>query len=100
MQNPTNDMVAAKIAEMEGGTAAMLTSSGQAANYFAVFNICEAGDHIVASSSLYGGTFNLLGTTLKKQGISCTFVDPEASEEELLSSELSAESVESAVFYA
>ena len=83
LQNPTNDMVAAKIAEMEGGTAAMLTSSGQAANYFAVFNICEAGDHIVASSSLYGGTFNLLGTTLKKQGISCTFVDPDASEEEL-----------------
>ena len=83
LQNPTNDAVAAKIADLEGGIAAMLTSSGQAANYFAVFNICEAGDHIVASSSLYGGTFNLLGTTLKKQGISCTFVDPDASEEEL-----------------
>lgn len=82
LQNPTNDIVASKIAELEGGVAAMLTSSGQAANYFAVFNICEAGDHIVASNSLYGGTFNLLGTTLKKQGIECTFVDPDASEEE------------------
>lgn len=83
LQNPTNDAVAAKIADLEGGEAAMLTSSGQAANYFAVFNICEAGDHIVASNSLYGGTFNLLGTTLKKQGIDCTFVNPDASEEEL-----------------
>lgn len=83
LQNPTNDAVAAKIAELEGGIAAMLTSSGQAANYFAVFNICEAGDHIVASNSLYGGTFNLLGTTLAKQGIECTFVDPDASPEEL-----------------
>lgn len=83
LQNPTNDAVAAKIADLEGGVAAMLTSSGQAANYFAVFNICEAGDHIVASNSLYGGTFNLLGTTLKKQGIDCTFVNPDASEEEL-----------------
>lgn len=83
LQNPTNDAVAAKIAELEGGVAAMLTSSGQAANYFAVFNICEAGDHIVASNSLYGGTFNLLGTTLKKQGIGCTFVDPDASEKEI-----------------
>ena len=83
LQNPTNDIVASKIAELEGGVAAMLTSSGQAANYFAVFNICEAGDHIVASNSLYGGTFNLLGTTLKKQGIECTFVDPDASEEEI-----------------
>lgn len=83
LQNPTNDAVAAKIADLEGGVGAMLTSSGQAANYFAVFNICEAGDHIVASNSLYGGTFNLLGTTLKKQGIECTFVDPDASAEEL-----------------
>lgn len=83
LQNPTNDIVASKIAELEGGVAAMLTSSGQAANYFAVFNICEAGDHIVASNSLYGGTFNLLGTTLKKQGIDCTFVDPDASAEEI-----------------
>lgn len=83
LQNPTNDAVAAKIADLEGGIAAMLTSSGQAANYFAVFNICEAGDHIVASNSLYGGTFNLLGTTLKKQGIDCTFVNPDASIEEL-----------------
>lgn len=83
LQNPTNDAVAAKIADLEGGVAAMLTSSGQAANYFAVFNICEAGDHVVASNSIYGGTFNLLGTTLKKQGIECTFVDPDASEEEI-----------------
>lgn len=85
LANPTNDAVAAKICDLEGGVAAMLTSSGQAANYFAVFNICEAGDHIVASNSLYGGTFNLLGTTLKKQGIDCTFVDPDASEEEISS---------------
>ncbi len=83
LQNPTNDAVAAKIADLEGGVAAMLTSSGQAANYFAVFNICEAGDHVVASNSIYGGTFNLLGTTLKKQGIDCTFIDPDASEEEI-----------------
>ncbi len=83
LQNPTNDAVASKIAELEGGVAAMLTSSGQAANYFAVFNICEAGDHIVVSNSVYGGTFNLYGTTLKKQGIDCTFVDPDASYEEI-----------------
>lgn len=83
LQNPTNDIVASKIAELEGGVAAMLTSSGQAANYYAVFNICEAGDHIVASSSLYGGTYNLYGTTMKKQGIDCTFVDPDASDEEI-----------------
>ncbi len=83
LQNPTNDAVAAKIADLEGGVAAMLTSSGQAANYFAVFNICETGDHVVASNSIYGGTFNLLGTTLKKQGIDCTFIDPDASEEEI-----------------
>lgn len=83
LQNPTNDYVAAKIAELEGGTAAMLTSSGQAANFFALFNICENGSHIVASSSIYGGTFNLLEVTMKKMGIDVTFVDPNASEEEL-----------------
>ncbi len=83
LQNPTNDAVAAKICDMEGGVAAMLTSSGQAANFFAVFNICEAGDHIVVSSSIYGGTYNLFGTTLKKMGIECTFVDQDLPEEEL-----------------
>ena len=83
LQNPTNDYVAAKIAELEGGTAAMLTSSGQAANFFAIFNICEAGSHIVASSSIYGGTFNLINVTMRKMGIDVTFVDPDASEEEL-----------------
>ncbi len=83
LQNPTNDYVAAKIAEMEGGCAAMLTSSGQAANFFALFNICECGDHIVASSSIYGGTFNLIAVTMKKMGIDVTFVSPNASEEEL-----------------
>lgn len=83
LQNPTNDLVAAKIAELEGGTAAMLTSSGQAANFFALFNICEAGSHIVASSSIYGGTFNLISVTMRKMGVDVTFVDPDASEEEL-----------------
>ena len=83
LQNPTNDHVAAKIAAMEGGTAAMLTSSGQAANFFAMFNICEAGDHIVASSSIYGGTFNLISVTMKKMGIDATFVSPDCTEEEL-----------------
>lgn len=83
LQNPTNDYVAAKLAALEGGTAAMLTSSGQAANFFALFNICECGSHIVASTSIYGGTFNLIATTLKKMGIESTFVDPDASEEEL-----------------
>ncbi|WP_026519854.1 O-acetylhomoserine aminocarboxypropyltransferase/cysteine synthase family protein [Butyrivibrio sp. FCS006] len=83
LQNPTNDYVAAKIAAMEGGTAAMLTSSGQAANFFALFNICEAGSHIVASSSIYGGTFNLIEVTMKKMGIDVTFVSPTASDEEL-----------------
>ncbi len=83
LANPTNDMVAKKICELEGGVAAMLTSSGQAANYFAVANIAEAGDHIVVSSSIYGGTFNLLTVTLKKQGIDCTVVDPDADIEEL-----------------
>ena len=83
LQNPTNDYVAAKICELEGGSAAMLTSSGQAANFFALFNICEAGSHIVASSSIYGGTFNLISTTLAKMGVESTFVSPDASEEEL-----------------
>lgn len=83
LQNPTNDAVAAKIATMEGGVGAVLTSSGQAANFYAVFNICEAGSHIVASSEIYGGTYNLFGVTLKKLGIECTFVSPEASEEEI-----------------
>ena len=83
LQNPTNDYVAQKICALEGGAAAMLTSSGQAANFFAVFNICEAGDHIVASSSIYGGTYNLFGTTMKKMGIDCTFIDQSMSEEEI-----------------
>ena len=100
LQNPTNDAVAAKIAaleggtlthfslqeamcELEGGAAAMLTSSGQAANFYAVFNICQAGDHMVCSSTIYGGTFNLFGVTMKKLGIEVTFVDPDASEEEI-----------------
>lgn len=83
LQNPTNDYVAAKIADMEGGTAAMLTSSGQAANFFALFNICQNGSHIVSSSSIYGGTFNLIEVTMKKMGIDVTFVSPDCSEEEL-----------------
>ena len=83
LQNPTNDAVAAKIAALEGGVGCVLTSSGQAANFYAVFNICEAGDHIVTSNEIYGGTFNLFGVTLKKLGIACTFVSPEASEEEI-----------------
>lgn len=83
LQNPTNDYVAAKICEMEGGAAGMLTSSGQAANFFAVFNICEAGDHFISSSSIYGGTYNLFGVTMKKMGIECTFVDQNLSYEEL-----------------
>ena len=83
LQNPTNDAVAAKIAALEGGVAGMLTSSGQAANFFALFNICEAGSHIVASSAIYGGTYNLLGVTMKKMGIDVTFVDQTLSEEEL-----------------
>lgn len=83
LQNPTNDAVAAKIAALEGGVGAVLTSSGQAANFYAVFNICEAGDHIVASNEIYGGTYNLFGVTMKKLGIECTFVNPEASEEEI-----------------
>lgn len=83
LQNPTNDYVAAKIADMEGGTAAMLTSSGQAANFFALFNICQAGDHIVSTSSIYGGTFNLISVTMAKMGIEATFVSPDCTEEEL-----------------
>ena len=83
LQNPTCDMVAAKIAALEGGAAGMLTGSGQAANFFAMFNICECGGHIVASSSIYGGTFNLLAVTMKKMGIDVTFVSPTCSEEEL-----------------
>ncbi len=83
LQNPTNDYVAAKIAKLEGGTAGMLTSSGQAANFFALFNICECGSHIVASSSIYGGTFNLISVTMAKMGIEVTFVSPDSTEEEL-----------------
>jgi len=83
LQNPTNDYVAAKIAVLEGGTAAMLTSSGQAANFFALFNICQCGSHIVASSSIYGGTFNLISVTMAKMGIDVTFVSPDATDEEL-----------------
>ena len=83
LQNPTNDAVAAKIAALEGGVGAVLTSSGQAANFYALFNICEAGDHFVTSNDIYGGTYNLFGVTLKKLGIECTFVSQEASEEEI-----------------
>ena len=83
LANPTCDAVAAKIASLEGGTAAMLTSSGQAANFFAVFNIATAGDHVVASASIYGGTFNLFSVTMRKMGVDFTFVDPECSQEEL-----------------
>ena len=83
LANPTNDAVARKIAALEGGVGAVLTSSGQAANFYAVFNICDAGDHIVTSNEIYGGTYNLFGVTLPKLGIECTFVSPEASEEEI-----------------
>ncbi len=83
LQNPTNDAVAARIAELEGGVGGVLTSSGQAANFFAIFNICGAGDHIIASSEIYGGTYNLFGVTLKKLGIECTFIDQDASDEEI-----------------
>lgn len=83
LQNPTNEAVAQKIAELEGGAAAMLTSSGQAANFYAVFNICGAGDHIVSASAIYGGTFNLFSVTMKKLGIEVTFIDQDASEEEI-----------------
>ncbi|WP_288319155.1 O-acetylhomoserine aminocarboxypropyltransferase/cysteine synthase family protein [Xylanibacter caecicola] len=83
LQNPTNDAVAQKIADLEGGVGATLTSSGQAANFYAIFNICSAGDHIVTSNEIYGGTYNLFGVTLKKLGIECTFVNPDAPEEEI-----------------
>lgn len=83
LQNPTNDLVASKLAALEGGVAAMLTSSGQAANFFALFNICETGSHIIASSAIYGGTYNLLGVTMKKMGIDVTFVNQDLPEEEL-----------------
>lgn len=83
LQNPTCDMVAAKVAELEGGCAAMLTSSGQAANFFAMFNICQSGDHMIASSSIYGGTFNLIAVTMAKMGIETTFVSPDCTEDEL-----------------
>jgi OAH/OAS sulfhydrylase len=83
LQNPTNDAVAAKIAALEGGCAGMLTSSGQAANFFALFNIMSAGDHIVSSAAIYGGTFNLIAVTMKRMGIEATFIDPDASEEEI-----------------
>ncbi len=83
LQNPTNDLVAAKLCELEGGSAAMLTSSGQAANFYAVFNIANCGDHVVASSAIYGGTFNLFAVTMKKMGIEFTFVSPDSTEEEL-----------------
>ncbi|HZJ78087.1 MAG TPA: O-acetylhomoserine aminocarboxypropyltransferase/cysteine synthase family protein [Clostridia bacterium] len=83
LQNPTNDAVAAKIADLEGGVAAVLTSSGQAASFFSVFNICSAGDHVVCSAALYGGTFNLFNVTMKKLGIDFTFVSPESTQEEL-----------------
>ena len=83
LANPTNDAVAEKICELEGGAAAMLTSSGQAANYYAVFNICGAGDHVISAATIYGGTSNLFTVTMKKQGIDVTLVDPDASEEEL-----------------
>lgn len=83
VQNPTTDLVAKKIAELEGGSAAMLTSSGQAANFFAVFNIAGCGDHVVASSAVYGGTFNVLKHTMRRMGLECTFVDPDCTDEEL-----------------
>ncbi|MCF2634144.1 O-acetylhomoserine aminocarboxypropyltransferase/cysteine synthase family protein [Prevotellamassilia timonensis] len=83
LQNPTNDAVASKIAALEGGVGAMLTSSGQAASFYAVFNICEAGDHFLSSKTIYGGTFNLFGVTMKKMGIECTFFDPDSSDEEI-----------------
>ena len=83
LQNPTNDFVAKKIAQLEGGVGAMLTSSGQAANFYAIFNICQAGDHFITANTIYGGTFNLFGVTLKKLGIECTFVDPDWDDERI-----------------
>ena len=85
LQNPTNDYVAAKIAELEGGSAGMLTSSGQAANFYAVFNIANAGDHIVSTSSIYGGTYNLFNVTMRKMGVDFTFISPDSTEEEIVS---------------
>lgn len=82
LQNPTNDAVAGKIATLEGGVAGMLTSSGQAANFFATFNLCQAGDHMLATCNIYGGTFNLFGVTMKKMGIECTFFDPDTVNDE------------------
>ncbi len=84
LQNPTNDAVAAKIADLEGGVAAMLTSSGQAASFYSVFNICSAGDHVVCSSAIYGGTFNLFAVTMKKMGIEFTFIHPDSPEDEIM----------------
>lgn len=83
LQNPTNDFVAKKIAQLEGGVGAMLTSSGQASNFYAVFNICQSGDHFITSNEIYGGTYNLFGVTMKKLGIECTFINQDASEEEI-----------------
>ena len=83
LQNPTNDAVAAKIADLEGGVGAMLTSSGQAANFYAIFNICQSGDHFITSNTIYGGTYNLFGVTMKKLGIECTFIDPEWDDEKI-----------------
>ena len=83
LANPTNDAVAAKINELEGGVGCVLTSSGQAANFYAIFNICQAGDHFITSNTIYGGTFNLFGVTLKKLGIECTFIDPDWSDEQI-----------------
>lgn len=83
LQNPTNDAVAAKICDLEGGVAAMLTSSGQAANFYAIMNIAQEGDHIVCASALYGGTYNLFAHTIKKMGVDATFVDPDCTPEEL-----------------
>ena len=83
LQNPTNDHVAAKICEMEGGTAAMLTASGQAASFYSIFNIAGCGDHVVSSSSIYGGTYNLFAVTMKRMGVEFTFVSPDCTEEEL-----------------
>ena len=83
LQNPTCDTVAAKICELEGGSAAMLTSSGQSANFFAIFNIATCGDHIISSTSIYGGTYNLFSVTMKKMGIEFTFIDPDCTEDEL-----------------
>ena len=83
LQNPTNDAVASKIAALEGGIAAMLTSSGQAANFYAIFNICQAGDHFISINTIYGGTYNLFGVTMKKLGIDCTFIEPDWSDEQI-----------------